>query len=66
MCRYLEDIGGEKVPKVCLAHLSKENNSPEQAFLTVRNVLEEGGFYVGKDLEMEIAQKEGISSMLIV
>ncbi len=66
LCRYLEDIGGAKVPKVCLAHLSKENNSPEQAFLTVRNVLEEGGFYVGKDLEMEIAQKEGISSMLIV
>ena len=43
--RFSEDGG---VLKVFLAHLSKENNTPEQALITVRNALEEEGFIVGK------------------
>ena len=29
----------QKVPKVMLAHLSKDNNTPGQANLTIRNIL---------------------------
>lgn len=54
LCRFLKDLNGEKVPKVFLAHLSKENNTPQQAFLTVQNILEEEEFYIGKDLKMEV------------
>lgn len=43
-----------KVPRVYLAHLSRENNTPQQAYLTVRNVLEEEDFYIGKDLNVEV------------
>ena len=47
-----------KVPRVFLAHLSRENNTPQQAFLTVRNVLEEADYYIGKDLYMDVLGPE--------
>lgn len=54
LCRFLQEGKGQKVPKVFLAHLSKENNTPQQAYLTVRNLLEEEDFFIGKDLKMEV------------
>ncbi|MCQ2550977.1 MAG: MBL fold metallo-hydrolase [Clostridia bacterium] len=50
-----------KVPKVVLAHLSSKNNTPIQAYLTIRNILEEGEIFVGKDLEMDVIVKDQIS-----
>ncbi len=50
----------EGILKVVLAHLSRENNTPGQAYLTIRNVLFEEGLYIDKDLEMEIAQRKEI------
>lgn len=44
--------------KVFLAHLSKENNTPEQAMITVKNALEEEGFIVGRDLELEVLDRD--------
>ena len=44
--------------------MSKENNTPKQAFLTVRNILEEDGYYVGKDLLLDVLEK-GIMTDLI-
>lgn len=52
--RFLKDIDGKKIPLVYLAHLSQENNTPQQAVLTVNNILEENDFYVGRDLEMKV------------
>lgn len=46
------------VPKVVLAHLSKENNTPGQAYLTIRNLLNEEDFYIDKDLTLEIAARD--------
>lgn len=46
------------MPRVFLAHLSRENNTPQQAFLTVRNVLEEADFYIGKDVYMDVLGPE--------
>ncbi|MBR3785856.1 MAG: MBL fold metallo-hydrolase [Firmicutes bacterium] len=52
--------GRTEVPKVVLAHLSKENNTPGQAYLTIRNVLFEEDFYIDKDLELDIALRDEI------
>jgi phosphoribosyl 1,2-cyclic phosphodiesterase len=53
--RFSED---GRAMKVFLAHLSKENNTPEQALITVRNALEEEGFIVGRDLELEVLDRD--------
>lgn len=66
LARMLAEMGGSKIPRVLLAHLSKENNTPQQAMITVRNVLEEAGFYVGKDLELEVADREETGRFLAV
>lgn len=66
LVRMLTGLGGSKVPRVVLAHLSKENNTPQQALITVRNLLEEAGFYVGKDLELEVADREETGRFMMV
>lgn len=48
---------GRDMPHVVLGHLSKQNNTPETAFLTVRNVLFEKDFYVGRDLTLKVAKR---------
>lgn len=49
------------VKKVLLGHLSKENNFPELAYQTVKNILEENQVVVGQDIELEVAPRRGIS-----
>ncbi|WP_418791194.1 MBL fold metallo-hydrolase [Phosphitispora sp. TUW77] len=46
-----------KTNKIILAHLSKDNNTPELAFKTVADVLRESGITVGQDLVMEVAPR---------
>lgn len=38
--------------QIFLAHLSKDNNLSELAHLTVKNILEEAGFSVGRDVQL--------------
>ena len=52
--------------KVFLAHLSQENNTPEQALITVRNALEEEGFIVGRDLELGILDRDRMSEFVFI
>jgi phosphoribosyl 1,2-cyclic phosphodiesterase len=66
LCRYLREIDGEKVPSVVLAHLSSENNTPAQAYLTVKNILEENDFLVGRDLLMKTAPKSELGEIIEV
>ena len=49
-----------EMPQVVLAHLSRENNTPEQAYLTIRNILFEKDFYIDKDLMLDIAKRDQI------
>ena len=58
--RHRRAQGRTEVPKVVLAHLSKENNTPGQAYLTIRNILFEEDFYIDKDLELDIALRDEI------
>jgi len=51
----------EKERCVLLAHLSKENNFPEMAYQTVKNILEEADFYIGKQLKLNTITRDEIS-----
>ena len=62
--RMLKELEGRKVPRVVLAHLSKENNTPQQAMITVKNILEEEGYYIGKDVEVTVANREAHGEFL--
>lgn len=66
LCRILEKLNGTKMPQVFLAHLSRENNTPEQAYLTVKNVLEENDYYIGKDLLVEVMGPEGQEVLTVI
>ena len=62
--RILDYLQGKKTPMILLAHLSQENNTPQQAFITIRNILEEAGYYVDKDLKMEVVEKDAVSRLM--
>lgn len=66
LCRLLRELDGKKVPKVFLAHLSRENNTPQQAYLTVRNLLEEEDFLIGRDLKMDVITKEEPRELTVI
>lgn len=48
---------------VCLAHLSRENNFPEMAYQTVKNILEDADYYIGNEVQLITLQRDGISGM---
>ena len=64
--RLLEKHHGEDMPRIVLAHLSHQNNTPEQAFLTVKNILFEDDFYVGKDLNLSVAKRSEPTPIMAV
>ncbi len=72
LCRILKmrqcQSHGEtsELPSVLLAHLSRENNTPSQAYLTIRNILFEEDFYIDKDLKLEVAPRDEIGSCMEV
>lgn len=43
-----------EMPIVYLAHLSRENNTPAQALITVRSMLYEKGYHVGEHIELSV------------
>lgn len=50
--------------QILLGHLSRENNYPELAFQTVKNILESCGATVGKDLLLNVASRDTVSEIL--
>ncbi len=56
----------EKYRKVLLAHLSKENNFPEMAYQTVKNILEEKDYYIGKNVDINLILRDEFSKVFIV
>lgn len=59
ICRICEETGEYR--EVLLAHLSKENNFPEMAYQTVKNLLEEHEIYIGKHLNLHIMMRDELS-----
>ncbi|MFW5972212.1 MAG: MBL fold metallo-hydrolase [Bacillota bacterium] len=44
-------------PRILLAHLSKDNNIPDLAYITVKNNLEDKGFVIGEDLQLDFTYR---------
>ncbi|MCL1982426.1 MAG: MBL fold metallo-hydrolase [Clostridiales bacterium] len=51
---------------VLLAHLSKENNFPEMAYQTVKNLLEEQGCRIDRDVCIDIIERDKMSGLYTV
>ena len=60
LCRLMDECC-DKPRRVLLAHLSRENNFPEMAYQTIKNVLEESEHYLGKKLQLNTMMKDEIS-----
>ena len=57
------DLVNKNVKSVLLAHLSKENNFPELAIKTVKNILDDEKIIVGKDVNLNLAHRDKISKV---
>ncbi len=51
----------EKKRRILLAHLSRENNFPEMAYQTVKNILEEENYFIGKHVELNTIIRDEVS-----
>jgi phosphoribosyl 1,2-cyclic phosphodiesterase len=52
--------------KVLLGHLSRENNFPELCYKAVTNILESNNIKVGKDIKLEVALRDKMSTMYAI
>jgi len=59
LCRLISNKSKKR--QVLLAHLSRENNFPEMAMQTIKNLLQEADFYIGKNINIEMLLKDQIS-----
>lgn len=64
ICKMLNQRSGKEIPRIVLAHLSNENNTPEQAFLTIRNILFEEDYYINQDLLLDIIPRDDVSKIM--
>ena len=55
-----------KQRQILLAHLSRENNFPEMAFETVKNVLEENDMPLGKWLKLNLLRRDELSPVYVL
>lgn len=51
---------------VVLGHLSKENNFPELALETARDILAQHGILCGRDVQLNVARREGFTAMYTI
>ncbi|QIB67905.1 MBL fold metallo-hydrolase [Aminipila butyrica] len=65
LCRLMDECCS-KPRRVLLAHLSRENNFPEMAYQTIKNVLEESEHYLGSQLQLTTMMKDEISMIYTV
>ena len=61
LCRLITSKGKKR--QVLLAHLSRENNFPEMAMQTIKNLLQEADFYIGKNINIAMLLKDQISQI---
>lgn len=64
--KLLACVMNDKLKNVFLAHLSQENNTPDLAYLTVCNTLEEFGIKVERDVVLHLAKPYGITELIKV
>ena len=64
ICRLIS--GRKKNRHVLLAHLSRENNFPEMAYQTVKNLLEEKNYYIDTNVCINIIARDEMSALYTV
>jgi len=64
ICRLVGD--NSKKRQILLSHLSHENNTPEIARVTITNIMETAGIYVGGDVHIDVITREEISSVYVL
>lgn len=57
------DLVSKNVKSILLAHLSRENNFPELAIATVKNILESKQIAIGKDIKLDLLHRDRVSNM---
>ncbi len=66
LCEVLKQRASGDIPKILLAHLSRENNTPEHARITVKNILFEENFMPGRDYELSVMARSEVSATIKV
>lgn len=56
ICRLME--ASDRKRHIILSHLSRENNTPEMARITVRNILENDGILIGGKLQLDVVTRD--------
>lgn len=62
--KLLSCVMNNKLKNVFLGHLSQDNNTPDLAYLTVANTLEEFGIKAERDVNLHIAKPYGITELI--
>lgn len=66
LIRVIRERSRAGIPKVALAHLSKENNSPDIALMTIRNRLFEEALVEDRDYAMTVLMRDTAGEMIEV
>ncbi|TDX48465.1 MBL fold metallo-hydrolase [Orenia marismortui] len=57
------ELAQNAVSRILLAHLSKDNNVPELAYLTIKNMLIDAGIKLDKDIKLGFALQDKVSPL---
>ncbi len=57
------DLVKNSTSKILLAHLSQDNNIPELAYLTIKNMLTDAGIEIDKDVQLDFACQDQVSKL---
>ncbi|WP_250278116.1 MBL fold metallo-hydrolase [[Clostridium] colinum] len=64
--KLLSCVMNNKLKNVFLGHISQDNNTPDLAYLTVSNILEEFGIQAEKDVNLFVAKPYGITEVITI
>lgn len=62
--KLLSCVMNDKLKNIFLSHISKENNTPDLAYLTVATTLEEFGINIQKNVKLHIAKQYGVTELI--
>jgi phosphoribosyl 1,2-cyclic phosphodiesterase len=54
----IPELVSDKAPRILLGHLSKDNNNPDLAYITIKNNLDEYNLKEGKDYKLEFTYRD--------
>ena len=61
--KFCVELINNNTESILLAHLSKENNFPDLAFATSKNVLANNDMIIGRDLNLEVLSRDKVSKV---